>query len=93
MFRVSYMAIDATSCISHCQVPRKKRPKPSVMPNPPRLTRLMVKLWEMTVEAKNSSGRQISSIFMLLPTRRELPEYYQIIKKPIDLKKIKVRVT
>lgn len=74
------------------KVPRKKRPKPSVTPNPPRLTRMMIKLWELTVEAKNSSGRQISSIFMLLPTRRELPEYYQIIKKPIDLKKIKERI-
>ena len=27
---------------------------------------------------------------MVLPTRRELPEYYQIIRKPIDFKKIKV---
>ena len=29
---------------------------------------------------------------MVLPTRRELPEYYQIIKKPIDLKKIKDKI-
>ena len=29
---------------------------------------------------------------MILPTRRELPEYYQIIKKPIDLKKIKDKI-
>jgi hypothetical protein len=27
---------------------------------------------------------------MQLPTKRELPDYYDIIKKPIDLKRIKV---
>jgi len=42
------------------------------------------------VDHKDSNGRQISSIFMVLPTRKELPNYYLIIKKPIDLKKIKV---
>ena len=69
---------------------RKKRPRPSVVPNPPKLTRMMIKLWELIVDYKDSSGRQISSIFMVLPTRKELPQYYQIIKKPMDLKKIKV---
>ena len=50
----------------------------------------MIKLWELIVDYKDSSGRQISAIFMVLPTRKELPQYYQIIKKPMDLKKIKV---
>jgi SWI/SNF-related matrix-associated actin-dependent regulator of chromatin subfamily A protein 2/4 len=27
-----------------------------------------------------------------LPTRRELPDYYEIIKKPIDLKRIQQRI-
>ncbi len=53
----------------------------------------MVKLWELTVDHRDLNGRQISSIFMILPTRKELPEYYQIIKKPIDLKKVKVNPT
>ena len=42
------------------------------------------------MDHKDAAGRQISGIFMVLPTRKELPEYYTIIKKPIDLKKIKV---
>ncbi len=53
-------------------------------------TRMMIKLWELMVSYKNSDGRRISEIFITLPTRKELPQYYQIIKKPIDLKKIKV---
>ena len=69
---------------------RKKRPRTSVVLNPPKLTRMMIKLWELIVDYKDSSGRQISAIFMVLPTRKELTQYYQIIKKPMDLKKIKV---
>lgn len=69
----------------------KKKPKLTV-PNPPQLTGAMTRLWEMTVDYKDADNRQISSIFMVLPTRKELPEYYQIIKKPIDLKKVKVWV-
>jgi len=26
-----------------------------------------------------------------LPSRKELPEYYELIRKPVDFKKIKVR--
>lgn len=29
---------------------------------------------------------------MKLPTRRELPDYYDVIKKPLDIKKIIARV-
>lgn len=39
-----------------------------------------------------SDGRIISAPFMLLPTRKELPHYYQVIKKPIDIKKILHRI-
>jgi len=33
-------------------------------------------------------GRILSEPFMKLPSRREYPDYYEIIKKPIDIKKI-----
>lgn len=33
-------------------------------------------------------GRQLSDQFMKLPSRKEYPEYYSIIKKPIDINKI-----
>ena len=57
-----------------------------------KLTRLLVKLWELVVNYRDDTGRQISEVFIALPTRKELPQYYQIIRKPIDLKKIKVGV-
>lgn len=37
-----------------------------------------------------SSGRQLSEVFIQLPSRKELPEYYELIRKPVDFRKIKV---
>lgn len=39
-----------------------------------------------------SDGRVLSEPFMKLPSRRELPDYYEIIKKPLDIKKIQQRI-
>jgi hypothetical protein len=33
-------------------------------------------------------GRLLSEPFMKLPSRKELPDYYKVIKKPLDIKKI-----
>lgn len=43
-----------------------------------------------TVSHCSSSGRQLSEVFIQLPSRKELPEYYELIRKPVDFKKIKV---
>ncbi|EDL41639.1 SWI/SNF related, matrix associated, actin dependent regulator of chromatin, subfamily a, member 2, isoform CRA_b [Mus musculus] len=40
----------------------------------------------------NSSGRQLSEVFIQLPSRKDLPEYYELIRKPVDFKKIKERI-
>ena len=37
-----------------------------------------------------SDERVLSEPFMLIPLRKELPDYYDVIKKPVDFKKIKV---
>lgn len=34
----------------------------------------------------------LSEPFMKLPSRRELPDYYDVIKKPLDIKKIINRI-
>uniref|UniRef100_A0A672K7G1 Bromo domain-containing protein n=1 Tax=Sinocyclocheilus grahami TaxID=75366 RepID=A0A672K7G1_SINGR len=34
-------------------------------------------------------GRRLSTIFLRLPSRAELPDYYVAIKKPIDMEKVK----
>ena len=39
-----------------------------------------------------SDDRVIAEPFMLLPTRRELPDYYERIDQPMDFKKIKKKI-
>ena len=41
---------------------------------------------------EDGMGRNLSHIFQTLPTKLELPEYYKIIKRPMDLDKVQARV-
>jgi hypothetical protein len=38
----------------------------------------------------SEDNRILSKPFMRLPTQKELPEYYEMIKHPVDFNKIKV---
>lgn len=38
----------------------------------------------------SSDKRVLSEPFMVLPSKRELPDYYEVIKKPMDFRRIKV---
>lgn len=40
--------------------------------------------------AQSGSGRDISAIFMELPDRKDIPDYYRTIKNPISLEEIEV---
>ncbi|XP_035245110.1 protein polybromo-1-like isoform X3 [Anguilla anguilla] len=56
------------------------------------LTPLQQKLNELYEAVKNYTdrrGRRLSTIFLRLPSRAELPDYYITIKKPVDMEKIK----
>jgi len=44
------------------------------------------------VEYTSSSGRRIAEVFESLPSRRELPDYYEIIEKPMDIKRIQKKL-
>ena len=46
------------------------------------------KLVDTVKEYKDPKGRQLSIIFMKLPNIKEFSDYYEVIKKPIDLDKI-----
>lgn len=54
--------------------------------------RRMKKVLSMVVKYADSEGRVLSQPFMKLPTRKELPDYYEVIKKPIDINKILQRL-
>lgn len=39
----------------------------------------------------NRQGRTLSSVFLTLPSKVDYPDYYEIISKPIDFKRIESR--
>ncbi|XP_046697235.1 probable global transcription activator SNF2L2 isoform X1 [Silurus meridionalis] len=71
---------------------RGRPPAEKLSPNPPKLTKQMSTIIETVINYKDGSGRQLSEVFIQLPSRKELPEYYELIRKPVDFKKIKERV-
>ena len=56
-------------------------------PSSAKLALQMRTLIDCLLNYSDRSGRVLSEPFLQLPTRRELPDYYEIIKRPIDLKK------
>ncbi|XP_069823224.1 protein polybromo-1 isoform X4 [Dendropsophus ebraccatus] len=59
------------------------------------LSPMQQKLNEVYEAVKNYTdkrGRRLSAIFLRLPSRSELPDYYVTIKKPIDMEKIRSHI-
>ncbi|XP_072760971.1 ATP-dependent helicase brm-like isoform X2 [Anoplolepis gracilipes] len=68
-------------------MPKKRRGGSSLAD--PKMKRAMKKLITLVVNYTDSSdGRLLSEPFMKLPSRRELPDYYEIIKKPLTINKL-----
>ncbi|KAL0951592.1 hypothetical protein HGRIS_008273 [Hohenbuehelia grisea] len=51
-----------------------------------------LQLWQMIREATNKEGRILSNDFLRLPSKRQYPDYYQIITRPIALDDIKKKI-
>ncbi|PAA57356.1 hypothetical protein BOX15_Mlig016277g2 [Macrostomum lignano] len=71
---------------------RGRPPQSSITPNPPRLTRLMNRLLDIILTYRDSDGRVLSEPFVKLPSRKELPDYYEVIRKPMDFAKIRTKI-
>merc|ERR1712013_918299 len=67
--------------------PVKKRKKGNK-----KLCKKMKKLIEVVLQYEDSDGRVLSEPFYKLPSRKELPDYYEIIKRPVDIAKIQQRI-
>ncbi|KAM7063505.1 protein polybromo-1 isoform 20-T28 [Molossus nigricans] len=60
--------------------------------SPSYLKEILEQLLESIVVATNPSGHLISELFQKLPSKVQYPDYYAIIKEPIDLKTIAQRI-
>jgi len=41
---------------------------------------------------QTSSGKELAYPFIQLPSRREIPDYYEVIERPMDLNRIKKKI-
>ncbi|XP_014914197.1 probable global transcription activator SNF2L2 isoform X1 [Poecilia latipinna] len=71
---------------------RGRPPAEKLPPNPPELTKTLNTLVDMVINYKDGLGRQISKGFVQLPSKKEVPEYYELIRKPVDFRRIRERV-
>ncbi|XP_028970112.1 polybromo 1, like isoform X3 [Esox lucius] len=74
--------------------PKIKLRKSGLSPKKPNkyLTPLQQRLNELYDAVRNytdAKGRRISTIFLRLPSRSELPDYYATIKRPIDMERLR----
>jgi len=67
--------------------PRRKRKKVKRG-----ILKKMKKLIEVVNQYQDADGRVLSEPFYQLPSRKELPDYYEIIKRPVDIAKIEQRI-
>ncbi|XP_031623393.1 ATP-dependent helicase brm isoform X3 [Contarinia nasturtii] len=58
----------------------------------PKIKKQMTKVMKEVIRFADDTGRVLSDPFMKLPSRQKLPDYYEIIKKPVDIKKILQRI-
>ena len=56
-----------------------------------KLTLQIKKILNVIIDYQDADGRLLSEPFLKLPSRRELPDYYEVIKKPVDIHKLKLR--
>merc|ERR1712088_348555 len=68
--------------------PKKKKKKGAAR----KLQKKMRKLMEIVIQYEDQDGRVLSDPFMKLPSRKELPDYYEVIRKPVDITKILTKI-
>ncbi|KAI6225826.1 hypothetical protein M3Y95_00738000 [Aphelenchoides besseyi] len=52
----------------------------------------MIEILDRINDFQNANGRVLSTIFQRLPSKTEYPDYYDVIKKPMDLQKIRQKI-
>lgn len=60
--------------------------------SPAPLQRRLQELFLTIRDYRDTSGRLLATPFMRLPSRADLPQYYEFIKKPIELEAICTKV-
>merc|ERR1711981_1249072 len=67
--------------------PRRKKKKADR-----KFMKKMKKLLEVVMQYEDRDGRILSEPFYKLPSRKELPDYYEVLREPVDIAKIQQRI-
>ncbi|WWD20660.1 hypothetical protein CI109_105136 [Kwoniella shandongensis] len=72
---------------------KRARKRGSYMRDGPTVYKLIKPVLKAVREAKarDGSGRDVSAMFMQLPDRKDLPDYYKTIRNPISLEEIEIK--
>lgn len=68
------------------------RRRKTIGPEELKLRKKMKTIMNIVVKYTDSDSRILSEPFMKLPSRHKLPDYYEVIKKPMDIKKIMAKI-
>ena len=60
--------------------------------NPPPLKKQALALYHHLVRHRDSHGRQTAELFMRKPSAKMYPEYYLVIRSPIDFREISLKI-
>ncbi|XP_053683433.1 ATP-dependent helicase brm [Sabethes cyaneus] len=58
----------------------------------PKVKKQMERVIDAVIKYTDAEGRVLSQPFLRLPSKRDLPDYYEVIKRPIDINKILMRI-
>ena len=56
------------------------------------MQRTMERLLEIVMTYEDKDGRILSEPFVKLPSRKDLPDYYDVIKRPMDFQRIQAKI-
>lgn len=68
----------------------KRSKKSDLSPEQEEMNAKCMEIWNILRHSEEEGSKRIrSEIFLIKPSRRQYPDYYEIIKNPIDMKTIK----
>ncbi|KAI6178614.1 hypothetical protein M3Y98_00519700 [Aphelenchoides besseyi] len=79
-----------SSSIAKGKTPNEKGTPSRSQPSPLQIK--MIEILDRINDFQNANGRVLSTIFQRLPSKTEYPDYYDVIKKPMDLQKIRQKI-
>ncbi|XP_063070852.1 polybromo 1, like isoform X3 [Engraulis encrasicolus] len=69
-----------------------KKPRAPHAPHTTPLQQRLSDLYEAVRSFTDARGRRLSTVFLRLPSRAELPDYYAAIKRPMDMERIRSHI-